>query len=111
MNNINWFDKAACKDYGADTFYYDSPDKSVNLKKESYAKNICRKCPVAAECLMHAIQNNETYGVWGSFAPKERNTLISLFSTESINIDLCRSVVNKEIKSIKAKIFRKDLDF
>ena len=59
---------------------------------------------------MSAISNDESYGIWGSFAPKERNVLLNLFSKESIDIDLCKSIVNIEIKSIKAKILKNELE-
>lgn len=104
----NWIDEAACKNVGIETFYADTGDQTTNEMKVIYAKNICRKCPVAAECLMFAISNNEAFGVWGSFAPKERSALIKLFSEQTIDIKLCRTVVNKEIKSIKASILRKE---
>lgn len=103
----DWREKAACKQADPNLFYPDSQDKSSN--SEIYAKNFCRKCEVAAECLMAAINQEEIYGIWGSFSPKERNILLNLFSKESIDIDLCKSVVNVEIKSIKAKILRNEL--
>jgi WhiB family redox-sensing transcriptional regulator len=103
-----WYDKAACKAEGVETFYSDSPDKGINLRRESNAKNVCRKCPVAAECLMHAIDKEEKFGVWGSFTPKERSTLVSIFSDKSIDINLCKRVVNKEIRAIKANILRRE---
>ena len=104
----NWASKAACKNESPENFYCDSADKAINLRRESIAKSICRRCPVAAECLLEAISRNESYGIWGSFGPKERNTIVNLFSKESIDIDLCKTVVNKEIKSIKAGILMKD---
>lgn len=105
---MDWFDKAACKDYPSEIFYADGEDKDEDAKREAMAKVICKKCPVAAECLMHAIRKDEKYGVWGSFAPKERKNLIQLFTMSKINIDLCKSIVNKEVKTIKAKMLRGD---
>lgn len=105
----NWKSKAACKESTPEFFYCDSPDKSINLKRESIAKNICRKCPVAAECLFDAISRKELYGIWGSFGPKERNTIVNLFKEDSIDVKTCRDLVNKDIKSIKIKMYTKDL--
>lgn len=107
MNN-NWIDEAACVGEDSNTFFADSGDKGENLRKEARAKNICRKCNVAAECLLHALNNDEIFGIWGSFAPKERRTIKSLFS--NIDINVCRAIVNKEIRSIKAKAFFKEIN-
>jgi len=104
----NWASKAACKNESSENFFCDSQNKTELLLKESIAKNICRKCPVAAECLMHAISSNEEYGIWGSFARRERNTLVKTFSKSKIDINLCRVIVNKEIKVIRARVARKE---
>ena len=105
---MDWADKAACKHTPSEIFYPDGSDKETDNHREAVAKSICKKCPVAAECLMHAIEKEENYGIWGSFAPKDRRNLLQLFSLSSINIDLCRAVVNKDIKVIRAKLYRGD---
>lgn len=102
-----WVEKAACIGEGTDVFFTDSQDRGENLRREAKAKNICRKCEVAAECLLHAISNNEDFGIWGSFAPKERRTLKTLF--KDIDIQLCKSIVNKELRSIKARMYRGEI--
>ena len=108
---MEWMEKAACKDQSSKIFFSDGIDRTEDAKREAMAKTICKKCPVAAECLMHAIEQEEIYGVWGSFAPKERRNLLQLFSVSAINIDLCRAVVNKEIKTIRAKLYRGDINW
>lgn len=107
---MDWLEKAACVNQPSEIFFPDGENKSEDVKREAMAKMICKKCPVAAECLMYAIEKEENYGIWGSFAPKERRNLLQLFSASSINIDLCRAVVNKEIRTIKAKVYRGDWD-
>lgn len=105
----NWKNKAACKESKSEFFYCDSPDRSVNLKRESIAKSICRKCPVAAECLFDAISRKEIYGIWGSFGPRERSVIVNLFEEDFINVKNCKELVNKDIKSIKLKMYTKGL--
>lgn len=39
------------------------------------AKAICRRCPVAAECLSTALDRREPEGVWGGLSAKERAQL------------------------------------
>lgn len=105
---MDWTEKAACKSENSQMFYCDSTDNKINANRESYAKAVCRKCEVAAECLMFAISNNEVFGIWGSFAPKERNTLKNIFPENGIDIALCKMVVNKEIKTIKANVIKSE---
>lgn len=106
---MDWMTEAACKG-SSEIFYADSTDKKENAKKESQAKLLCKKCPVSAECLLFAIENNESFGIWGSFSSKERNMLANFFSKEKIDIDLCKNIVNLEIRSIKAKILKNELE-
>ena len=46
-------------------------------RREHRAKQICRDCPVLAECLRHALFWPEHYGVWGATTPAERSEIIS----------------------------------
>lgn len=104
--NETWYLESACLGKGSEMFFADSGDKRECLRKEAKAKNICRQCPVAAECLMYAMQNGEIYGIWGSFSPKERATLKTLL--KDFNLNICKKLVNQEIRSIKAKLYRKE---
>ena len=36
------------------------------------AKAVCSRCPVAAECLLDALERNEPYGIWGGLNVNER---------------------------------------
>ncbi len=40
------------------------------------AKEICRKCPVIAECLADALDNRIEYGVWGGMTERERRAML-----------------------------------
>lgn len=61
-----WRTQAACLDADPDIFFQSSTKA---------AKAICRECPVADECLMYAMDNNETYGVWGGMSPHQRKRM------------------------------------
>ena len=39
------------------------------------AKAICAECPIKLECLQHALETEEDYGIWGGTTPKERQAL------------------------------------
>ena len=40
------------------------------------AKRICRRCPLAAECLAWAIETRQDWGIWGGTTPAERRRLL-----------------------------------
>ena len=46
------------------------------LGREASAKALCAVCPVASECLRHAIAVKEPYGVWGGLSEDERLLLL-----------------------------------
>lgn len=37
------------------------------------AKAVCARCPVAADCLAHAIAHDEPWAIWGGMTPTERH--------------------------------------
>lgn len=53
----------------------DSPKRTVALYRQ--AKALCLQCPIQAECLQYALENFESYGVWGGTAPTERKALFN----------------------------------
>jgi WhiB family redox-sensing transcriptional regulator len=49
------------------------PERS---EREAAAKQVCAGCPVKRECLDHALQSVEPYGVWGGLSEGEREALL-----------------------------------
>ena len=43
---------------------------------QNQAKQVCRNCPVRAECLADALDNRVEYGVWGGMTERERRALL-----------------------------------
>lgn len=41
-------------------------------EQEAEAKRLCALCPVKAECLEYANDNDEREGIWGGLTPQER---------------------------------------
>lgn len=69
-----WQSYAACVgDMGA-AFYppVGSERKSVRVIRERRAKAVCATCPVRADCLQHALDHDERYGIWGGMTGRER---------------------------------------
>jgi WhiB family redox-sensing transcriptional regulator len=52
-------------------------DDDENPFDEEPAKTLCAACPVRIECLEHAFQNNEIYGIWGGMSPVERDSIVN----------------------------------
>lgn len=61
-----------CKDYPTELFYPDSSDHA----SQKLAMAVCAECPLRAECLQLAIDNNETEGIWGGTPGSERKYMI-----------------------------------
>lgn len=69
MNERPWAVFAACKDEEGMTFFPQTRDEEVQ------ALTICEICPVSEDCLDHALETNERFGVWGGTTEKERRRL------------------------------------
>jgi WhiB family redox-sensing transcriptional regulator len=63
-----WQTRAACR--GLTHLFYAEDARSLQR-----AKQICRTCPVAPECLQAAIDNTERYGVWAGTGRDERRRI------------------------------------
>lgn len=66
----DWTDHAAC--VGADPGVW-FPGKGAHSDRE--AKRICGACPVRRDCLEHALENSEQFGIWGGLNEKERRAV------------------------------------
>lgn len=62
----SWRTQSACADH-FDAFF--------DWRRVEEAKAICATCPVQAQCLKFAIDNDERDGVWGGLTAKERKAL------------------------------------
>jgi WhiB family redox-sensing transcriptional regulator len=65
-----WAVYAACKDEQSLTFF------PQNRLEEKAALAICAICPVAEECLDHALESKERFGVWGGSTERGRRRLM-----------------------------------
>lgn len=65
----DWTEDALCAQTDPEAFF---PEKGQSTRN---AKGICRQCPVRAECLTWALDNNERFGVWGGLSEQERDGL------------------------------------
>ena len=98
----SWYEFAACKTQGPDIFYADFTEPgSSGKKKTNEAKKICKHCPVSAECLTYAFNNDERYGVWGSFSTRERLALKRHLEIEEITVKIASGILSESVGRMK----------
>jgi WhiB family redox-sensing transcriptional regulator len=61
-----WMSRGICAQVGGDEWF---PEKGGTTKR---AKLICSRCPVQAECLQYALDEDIDWGVWGGASREER---------------------------------------
>jgi WhiB family redox-sensing transcriptional regulator len=66
-DSLAWELDGVCRQVDVGDVFY--PEAGGSTRS---AKLICRDCPVATECLEHALANDERHGVWGGFSERER---------------------------------------
>ena len=74
IETLPWASEAKCLQADPDTFF---PEKGGSTRE---AKRICADCPVRSECLEHALEQDEKFGIWGGLSERERRKLKRLAS-------------------------------
>ena len=71
MTNTSWKKQAKCR--GVDTAIF-MPDDTNTLagERKRLALTYCNACPVKQECLLYAIDNNITVGIYGGTTNLDR---------------------------------------
>ena len=67
----DWREEALCSGRDTEAFFPEGDQPAI------VAKNICRRCPVRPDCLAHAVEHRERYGIWGGFTEHARALLVS----------------------------------
>lgn len=67
---MTWMRDALCRQVDVGEVFY--PDSRGNARE---AKQLCRQCPVIADCLAYALEHDEAFGIWGGLGPRERRAL------------------------------------
>ncbi len=69
MWDKEWSQAAACRESEPDALFVRGAD-------QHNAKQVCLRCPVRAECLAEALDNQIEWGVWGGMTERERRALL-----------------------------------
>ncbi len=71
-----WQEEAACRELGSRLFFHprgeQGPDRE---RRDEAAKEVCALCPVQRDCLRHALEVAEPFGIWGGLTARERRRL------------------------------------
>lgn len=67
--NEDWAGAASCRSGAPDQLF-------VKGAEQNRAKSLCFGCPVRAECLAEALDNEIEWGVWGGLTERERRALL-----------------------------------
>lgn len=66
---LAWQSDAACLIADSEAFF---PERGGSVRE---AKKVCETCPVRAQCLEYALENDEQFGVWGGLSVYERRKI------------------------------------
>lgn len=75
----DWTEQALCAQTDPESFF---PEKGGSTRE---AKKVCTSCPVRAECLDHALEHEERFGIWGGLSERERRALKHQLSPQEEN--------------------------
>jgi WhiB family redox-sensing transcriptional regulator len=65
----SWRNGAACRGADPDAFF---PERGESAEP---ARQVCARCPARHPCLVYALDNGITHGVWGGLTERERRVL------------------------------------
>ncbi len=66
-----FMERGACRGMSPRIFYPERGDDTT------YAISVCRSCPVKDECLKHALDEKELFGIWGGKTSTQRRRLLA----------------------------------
>jgi WhiB family transcriptional regulator, redox-sensing transcriptional regulator len=73
----DWQLQGLCRGVDSSVFFHPDGERGrARLQRERRAKEMCRTCPVMAQCRAHALDVGEPYGIWGGLSETERELLL-----------------------------------
>ena len=81
VNNWDWQAAGSCRGMDSDAFFHPPQERAKGRRRRiSAAKAVCKACPVIQQCLDHALETREPYGIWGGLSEDERAERLGLQS-------------------------------
>lgn len=73
QESYEWQEQGLCRDVDADYFFVpEDVSRREKARRESFAKQLCARCPVREPCRQHALSVGERFGIWGGLSAYER---------------------------------------
>src|ERR1700759_5846246 len=73
----DWQMHGLCRGVDSSVFFHPDGERGrARAQREMRAKEMCRSCPVMAQCRAHALDVGEPYGIWGGLSETERELLL-----------------------------------
>src|SRR5262245_32843240 len=73
----DWQMQGLCRGVDSSVFFHPDGERGrARAQRELRAKEMCRSCPVIAQCRSHALSVAEPYGIWGGLSESERELLL-----------------------------------
>jgi WhiB family transcriptional regulator, redox-sensing transcriptional regulator len=80
----DWQLSGLCRGMDSAYFFHTPNERgAAREQREAAAKAICRRCPVMEKCRSHALEVQETFGIWGGLGESELRALLSRRPRES----------------------------
>lgn len=92
----DWKKQASCKFTSEQEDFFDTRESHLKILSKKY----CSKCPVKNHCLYVSLINEDPYGLWGAFTPKERNYYIRKIYDYAKSISVPTNDWTKELDEI-----------
>ena len=70
FEGLKWLDKIACADLDLDDFFV-----AAGHTISEVVLNVCRRCPVRAQCVEHAYRREIDAGYLGGLSPSQRRQM------------------------------------
>ena len=86
----NWHAGASCKGMDDAIFFGDSDSKTrpaLTLTQLRKAQKICDDCPVYRDCLIHALEEREAYGIWAGTSRRSRLKLFEIIDKDIVTLE------------------------
>ncbi len=72
---MDWRERAACLDEDPELFFPDGVTPRY-ARQIAAAVEVCEACPVSADCLEFALEQQMNTGIWAGTTPDQRKAII-----------------------------------
>lgn len=92
-----WQEDAHCKGVGTSYYFGDEASQpTMSIGQIRNASKLCDVCPVFQDCLRHALEWREEYGVWAGTSGRTRKRMFALLDDGTATIEEIVEAVSNE---------------